>query len=67
MGDFGLTVFEFKPSANDVCAEATSVQPGSVTRASTSTGSPDIDFDSCDFTGGSINSAPGVSGFAVCS
>lgn len=64
MGDFGLTVFEFKPSSNDYCTDAIWVQPGSVTEGSTSTASADDYIDSCDFTGGAAshrnNQAPGV-------
>jgi hypothetical protein len=62
MGDFGLAVFEFIPSVNDYCPDARKVEPGSVTRGTTSTASADDDVESCDYTGTtSRNQAPGVS------
>ena len=60
MGEFGLAVYEFLPSANDFCSDAITLEPGTVTRGSTSTASPDDYIEACDHTGGSTsNQAPG--------
>ncbi|CAB9515603.1 CHU large protein [Seminavis robusta] len=60
MGDFGLAVYEFKASVNDLCTDAIMLQHGSVTAGSTTTASADDYVDSCDRTGVSSNQSPGV-------
>ena len=61
MGDFGLTVFEFQPSANNFCTDAILLEPGAVQQGSTSTANADVNVDSCDYTGvNTKNQAPGV-------
>jgi len=61
LGDFGLAVFEFLPSSNDLCPDAILLEPGAVERGSTSIASADENFESCNHVvAKSKNQAPGV-------
>lgn len=60
VGEFGLSVYEVKPTDNDVCDDAIGpLKPGSITYGSTQTASADdYILDTCD--GVRSNQAPGV-------